>query len=340
VLGVGTPIWTLNDKLNPHYGGWSLTYTGVPPGSKDPFPCDFNPKIGSTDPRSITFNFTCDETLNPNVRVVCCAWAFCVCMCSCAGAGLPPTSHAHTSTFAFRGVFLPHFDTSRVGAWTCHTAARSLAWQEIRVENVYEYSKCQYQMDVRAQAVCGCAPDCTRKMCGSDGCGGFCSGASLAGACPYGQICMPDQTCCRPDCSHRDCGDDGCGTPCGQCGSDEICSSSQVCVSAAPYVPEAAIAYVSSGGALAGSFFGGIFAAVGMGGLFFFYYRGGRERFVSYLRKHQDGGAGTGTGAGSSLVGNGSAANGGKPLAGGSGSASAGSGFSSGARSYGGYGTT
>lgn len=196
------------------------------------------------------------------------------------------------------------------------------------MDNVYEYDKCQYQMDVRAGAVCGCAPDCKRKMCGSDGCGGYCSGASLAGACPYGQICMPDQTCCRPDCTHRDCGDDGCGNSCGECGSDEICSSSQICMSSAPYVPEAAVQYVTDSGALAGSFFGGLFATAGVGAAFFFYYRGGRDRIVEYLRKYQEGGSG----AANSLVGSGSAAAGG---------ASKGSNGSTAApRSYGGYGTT
>jgi hypothetical protein len=64
-----------------------------------------------------------------------------------------------------------------------------------------------------------CAPDCTDKTCGADGCGGSC------GSCAEGETCQ-DGTCTSdssPNCTGKTCGDDGCGNSCGTCGSCQEC---------------------------------------------------------------------------------------------------------------------
>ncbi len=50
---------------------------------------------------------------------------------------------------------------------------------------------------------CTCVPDCTGKMCGSDGCGGMCGSA-----CPSGKACSAAGVCvCQGQCTGRACGD-------------------------------------------------------------------------------------------------------------------------------------
>jgi len=68
--------------------------------------------------------------------------------------------------------------------------------------------------------VAGCTPDCSGKLCGSDGCGGTC------GVCGGGQICTSSGQCvvdCVPQCDGRSCGDNGCGGVCGDCAQGESC---------------------------------------------------------------------------------------------------------------------
>ncbi|MCB9736878.1 MAG: hypothetical protein H6745_30220 [Deltaproteobacteria bacterium] len=78
-----------------------------------------------------------------------------------------------------------------------------------------------------------CDPDCSQKQCGSDGCGGRC------GECtdPAFPTCDEDTfTClaaCVPDCRHKACGDDGCGGTCGSCDGGETCSAVGSCVPSA-----------------------------------------------------------------------------------------------------------
>jgi len=169
----------------------------------------------------------------------------------------------------------------------------------------YENTTCRYVIELETGASCGCAPNCQGKSCGPDGCGGFCSGASLAGQCPYGQTCMPDQTCCRNDCTNRDCGSDNCGGSCGTCGSDQSCSSAQVCVSTAALIPVAPVQYGPDSGGLAGSFVGGVAASIACAGAVWFFGMGGKNAFD----KWRYGGAGQATGAEASrLVGGGTSA--------------------------------
>jgi len=80
----------------------------------------------------------------------------------------------------------------------------TLAPGVLNVLGAFEDSECQYIIEMQTAAACGCAPQCGQnKICGPDGCGGYCSGPSLSGWCPQGQNCMADQTCCRPDCTNR-----------------------------------------------------------------------------------------------------------------------------------------
>jgi hypothetical protein len=71
-----------------------------------------------------------------------------------------------------------------------------------------------------------CVPQCTGKVCGSDGCSGSC------GTCPSGESCNASgqcQTSCVPACTGKQCGADGCGGSCGSCPSGQTCSSDGQC---------------------------------------------------------------------------------------------------------------
>lgn len=184
---------------------------------------------------------------------------------------------------------------------------QSLPENELVLQRVYENETCRYVVELATVSACACLPNCYGKNCGPDGCGGYCSGASLGGNCPYGQVCQADQTCCRPDCTNRDCGDDGCGGTCGTCGSDETCSPQQVCFSSTPFIPTAAATYAPDHGGLAGAFFGGVFFCVVISTALWFVKCGGKARFDRWRFGGDDqggllagGGSSGGRGAGAS----------------------------------------
>ena len=93
-----------------------------------------------------------------------------------------------------------------------------------------------------------CTPNCTGKMCGSDGCGGTC------GSCPTGDTCSSAGQCqatgCTPNCAGKTCGSDGCGGSCGTCGSGQTCGSSGTCQGGSNTCDHP---ICSTGGALTGS---------------------------------------------------------------------------------------
>ncbi|MFH1531563.1 MAG: hypothetical protein ABIK09_12615 [Pseudomonadota bacterium] len=62
-----------------------------------------------------------------------------------------------------------------------------------------------------------CAPDCTGKDCGDDGCG------SLCGACTGQDACESGLCICQPLCAGKECGPDGCGGDCGVCTGQDAC---------------------------------------------------------------------------------------------------------------------
>jgi len=68
-----------------------------------------------------------------------------------------------------------------------------------------------------------CAPNCTAKDCGADGCGGTC------GSCSNGTICdAANGICfspCVPQCNGKNCGSDNCGGSCGNCSDSTVCDS-------------------------------------------------------------------------------------------------------------------
>ena len=72
-----------------------------------------------------------------------------------------------------------------------------------------------------------CAPACSGKTCGPDGCGGRCT-------CSIG-TCLPSGQCvtCQPQCGGRNCGPDGCGGLCGACASGSICVAG-ICAACTP----------------------------------------------------------------------------------------------------------
>jgi N-acetylneuraminic acid mutarotase len=73
---------------------------------------------------------------------------------------------------------------------------------------------------------CGaCAPQCTGRICGDDGCGGVC------GVCEAGTPCVDGrcEAACEPACAGRTCGADGCGGTCGACAGEQVCDGSGRC---------------------------------------------------------------------------------------------------------------
>ncbi len=79
-----------------------------------------------------------------------------------------------------------------------------------------------------ASGVCQeCAPDCTGKACGSDGCGGICGECNdpVATACDAGVCVDPCAGGVPLVCKTAQCGDDGCGGTCGTCDSTKDCKA-------------------------------------------------------------------------------------------------------------------
>ena len=66
-----------------------------------------------------------------------------------------------------------------------------------------------------------CIPQCQRKACGDDSCGGSC------GSCKEGEECIhpeaSDAWCCKRQCDGKECGPDGCGDVCGICKGLKVC---------------------------------------------------------------------------------------------------------------------
>ncbi|WP_369946237.1 glycosyl hydrolase [Vitiosangium sp. GDMCC 1.1324] len=77
-----------------------------------------------------------------------------------------------------------------------------------------------------------CTPACSGKVCGSDGCGGTCGTCASGQSCNTSGQCVPNT--CTPACSGKVCGSDGCGGTCGTCASGQSCNSSGQCVSSTP----------------------------------------------------------------------------------------------------------
>ncbi|HEY3446513.1 MAG TPA: DUF4082 domain-containing protein [Myxococcales bacterium] len=71
-----------------------------------------------------------------------------------------------------------------------------------------------------------CAPSCSGKQCGSDGCGGACGACASGSTCSSAGLCLAS---CTPSCSGKQCGSDGCGGTCGACASGQSCSSAGLC---------------------------------------------------------------------------------------------------------------
>ena len=75
----------------------------------------------------------------------------------------------------------------------------------------------------REVGACLCVPDCSGRVCGDDGCGGSCGGCQGTDHCEGGQCAA-----CEPDCDGKVCGNDGCGGTCGSgCQAGRACSGGQ-----------------------------------------------------------------------------------------------------------------
>ncbi len=182
VLGVGIPLWTVNDPYNPDTGGLNLTYTGVPPEPNDPAQC----LVSSRSRR-----------------------------CARQAVTQPCFSAGFIHNILFLLVFPPSFRRSRSLRWfSSQYNPKTGAMDEreitftlncdagvtdgIAIDSVTEPSECSYLIVARTAAACGCSPDCSGKFCGDDGCGGYCSGDAMFGQCPYPQTCN-NGLCLRSD---------------------------------------------------------------------------------------------------------------------------------------------
>jgi hypothetical protein len=74
-----------------------------------------------------------------------------------------------------------------------------------------------------------CAPDCTGRQCGDDGCGGSCGQCFTLEGAPKDELCTPEGTCPVCGCGTKVCGFDLCGSPCGQCPTDYTCNDQGTC---------------------------------------------------------------------------------------------------------------
>ncbi len=63
VLGVGAPVFSLLDPLNPK-AGLNASFTGVANSDSDPFWCPWNPETGSQYPLTVHYSIQCDETVS------------------------------------------------------------------------------------------------------------------------------------------------------------------------------------------------------------------------------------------------------------------------------------
>lgn len=203
----------------------------------------------------------------------------CTADCEVLGVGLPEWSLLDPANPATGGVSLTYTGLSEglspcpVDPATGRAYLRTITYaiacdaavpaDALEADEVAEGVPCQYSVAARSGAACGCTPDCAGKTCGPDGCGGFCSGPTLYGACPNGETCQGG-ACCRSDCgqdgrsSKRDCGSDGCGGSCGTCGVGLYCAASHTCMDADAHLPRSApVEWVQSGGELFGAWLGG-----------------------------------------------------------------------------------
>lgn len=74
-----------------------------------------------------------------------------------------------------------------------------------------------------------CVPDCTGRVCGSNGCGGSC------GTCKPNEVCQGGVCLCVPDCAGRECGPDGCGGTCKPgCPAGVSCLDTGTCAKSGP----------------------------------------------------------------------------------------------------------
>ncbi len=74
-----------------------------------------------------------------------------------------------------------------------------------------------------------CVPNCTGKVCGSNGCGGSC------GTCKPNEVCQGGVCLCVPDCAGRECGPDGCGGTCKPgCPAGVSCLETGACAKSGP----------------------------------------------------------------------------------------------------------
>ncbi len=74
-----------------------------------------------------------------------------------------------------------------------------------------------------------CVPDCSGRVCGSDGCGGSC------GTCKANEVCQGGACLCVPNCTGRDCGPDGCGGTCKPgCATGVPCLDTGKCAQSGP----------------------------------------------------------------------------------------------------------
>jgi hypothetical protein len=96
--------------------------------------------------------------------------------------------------------------------------------EETAAKNCNKFkNKAKRKQCLKKAKVRSCTPNCDRKICGSDGCGGSC------GTCAGNEACQNGRCVCVPACGGKECGDDGCGDSCGSCSAPLTCPDGGLC---------------------------------------------------------------------------------------------------------------
>ena len=139
--------------------------------------------------------------------------------CSALPCGCQAVASIHDDIYTPHANILHIFDPTFGG---CDQPATTWAWLE-------DLTKIPGDIVMRLRAnVSGCAPDCSGKQCGSDGCGGVCPDLCTATQHCVGNACVEDGPCV-PQCAGKVCGSDGCQGTCGTCGGDSVCVDGACC---------------------------------------------------------------------------------------------------------------
>lgn len=176
VLGVGIPVFQLQEPSNPETGGILVGHTGAQPADDDPFWCPWDPHTQQMAPRQITYSIACNESMPfgaVNILDVyeneTSACSYIVVMESRHGCGCTPDCA-----------------NKNCGPDGCGGYCGS----------PLAFGFCPNGYYCLENQIC-CRPDCDGRACGTDGCGNVCG--TPDGECPEQYVCEDGECVATPD---------------------------------------------------------------------------------------------------------------------------------------------